>query len=279
MLYRYLKATPQAPSPGKFIPRYVKIIPTLISSIGLGIVASVIAPMFSYQVTQFFNDANQESGLITPIIYESFASESQDKDEPVLLAQVDFTKATNWFTFSGTVTGVNDDLNQQTDSIFVPIESSVNQIEKNSQVDTNIAKVKTYSLSIPSLGIGKSLVDLESDDLSKHLVHYKNTAIPGQFGSPVVFGHSTLPQFFNPSNYLTIFATLPTIKVGSDVFVEYGGVSYTYRVARMYEVKPTDVWVLKQDRSSKSLKLITCVPPGTKLRRLVVEADLQKEQL
>ena len=85
-----------------------------------------------------------------------------------------------------------------------------------------------------------------------------------------------LRQFFNPKNYLTIFSTLPSLKIGADIFVDYAGVKYTYRVSKMYEVKPNEFWVLKQDYNNKILKLITCVPPGTKLRRLVVEAELIK---
>ena len=40
------------------------------------------------------------------------------------------------------------------------------------------------------------------------------------------------------------------------------------------EVKPSELWVLKQNFNSKKLKVITCVPPGTTLRRLVVDATL-----
>ena len=75
---------------------------------------------------------------------------------------------------------------------------------------------------------------------------------------------------------MTIFSTLPNLKLGADIFVDYAGVKYTYRVSKMYEVKPNEFWVLKQDYNKKILKLITCVPPGTKLRRLVIEAELIK---
>ena len=94
----------------------------------------------------------------------------------------------------------------------------------------------------------------------------------------MIFGHSTLPQFFDQKNYKTIFSTLPKLKVGSDIFVKYDGLEYTYRITKTYEVMPNELWVLRQDYSRKTLKLITCVPPGTTLRRLIIEAELITSQ-
>lgn len=251
MLYSYQKATPAQPSPGKVIPRYLKVLPLLISALGLGLLTSVIWPLVSYQVGLFLHRQNSDTGLLSPIYYESFANETiPDDNQPVILGEVDYTKASNWFTFS------------PSDLPAPPPSQAVS--------------LREYKLSIPTLGIKDALVKINSDDLSQSLIQYQQTAFPGQLGSPVIFGHSTLPQFFNPENYLTIFSTLPTLKIGADIFVNYDGVGYTYRIKKMYEVKPDEVWVLRQDYTQKTLKLITCVPPGTKLRRLIIEADLVK---
>jgi len=266
MLYSYQKATPETPSPGKLIPRYLRILPILVSSIGLGLVASVVWPMVSYNLSIKLNSGSNKNTLLSPIIYESFASEA-NTDEPTLITDVDYTKASNWFTFS------------PADGVTTPPTGQSQFINLNSQpsVLTQLpTKEAEYRLAIPSLGIKEAIVKANTDDLAKSLIQYQQTAFPGEAGAPVIFGHSTLPQFFNPENYLTIFSTLPTIKIGADIFVDYAGVKYTYRVSNMYEVKPTEFWVLKQDYTKKIMKLITCVPPGTKLRRLVVEAELIK---
>jgi len=42
----------------------------------------------------------------------------------------------------------------------------------------------------------------------------------------------------------------------------------------MYEVQPTDLSVLEQRFDGRYLTLITCTPPGTYLRRLVVVAQI-----
>lgn len=268
MLYSYQKATPDHPSPGKVIPRHLKAIPVLISSIGLGLVASVAWPMASYNVTSFFNTKNQDLGLLSPIIYESLASESESNSNlPTVLSEVDYTKASNWFTFSPE--SAPAETSDESISEFI----NLNPKEKSPKDELTVRETE-YQLAIPSLGIKEATVKTDSEDLAKSLIQYRQTALPGQLGAPIIFGHSTLPQFFNPGNYLTIFSTLPKIKIGSDVFVTYAGVKYTYRISKMFEVKPNEIWVLRQDYSKKTLRLITCVPPGTKLRRLVVEADL-----
>jgi sortase A len=117
-------------------------------------------------------------------------------------------------------------------------------------------------------------VELGSMDLKKSLIQYPQTALPGQLGNAVVFGHSVLPQFFNPKSYLTIFSTLFRLKIGDEISINFDGVEYKYKVEEMYEVQPTDLSVLEQRYDGKYLTLITCTPPGTYLRRLVVKSRI-----
>lgn len=136
------------------------------------------------------------------------------------------------------------------------------------------SKITHYTLSIPKLKIEKAVVEIGGEDLMKSLIQYPGTALPGQYGNTVVFGHSVLPQFFNPKNYKTIFSTLPTLEKGNEIFIDFDGVLYKYQVIGLQEVSPEDISVLEQRYDSEYLSLITCVPPGTYLRRLVVRAKL-----
>ena len=140
----------------------------------------------------------------------------------------------------------------------------------------NTQNVSTYSLTIPKLKIEKALVSTTNDDLSQSLVHYGGSGIPGNPGNAVVFGHSTLPQLFNPKNYKTIFATLHTLKVGDEIFIEYDGIVYKFVIASRKIIDPTDTSVLAQDIDGSFLTLITCTPPGTYWKRLVLKAKLEK---
>lgn len=137
-----------------------------------------------------------------------------------------------------------------------------------------VTPVNTYVLSIPKLRITDATVTIAGDDLGKSLVHYGGTGLPGEYGTAVVFGHSTLPQFFSPANYKTIFSTLPTLKIGDEIFVTYDGVTYKYMIYEMTVTDPTDLSPLEQHFDDSYVTLITCVPPGTYWKRLNVRARL-----
>ena len=138
------------------------------------------------------------------------------------------------------------------------------------------SKITSYTLSIPVLGIKDATVVNNDEDLTKHLVQWGGTGNPGEAGSTVIFGHSVLPAFFDPKNYTTIFSTLPTIKEDSDIYVYYDGITYRYRVMEMKVIDPKDISVLEQSFDNSYLSLVTCVPPGTYWKRLVVKARLIK---
>jgi sortase A len=156
----------------------------------------------------------------------------------------DYTKASSWFTGG------------------VPREEF---ISKN---------ITYYTISIPKLKIDNATVAIGGEDLEKHLIQYPGTALPGKRGNAVIFGHSILPIFYNPKDYVSIFSTLPTLKVGDEIEIDYDGVSYDYRVENLFEVLPSDIQVLEQDSTDSFLTLVTCVPPGDPRRpkRLIVRA-------
>ena len=135
-----------------------------------------------------------------------------------------------------------------------------------------------YRLSIPRLKITNAQVYVGGEDLSKSLIQYPGTARPGQIGNTVIFGHSVLPIFFNPKDYLTIFSTIPKLKTGGEIVVNSGSVMYKYLVSEMFEVNPDNLNILDQRYDDSFLSLVTCVPPGHPLnpRRLVVRAKIVK---
>jgi sortase A len=187
------------------------------------------------------------SYVLLPIVSYEFGSAPRYatyiSPEPGEGTNVDYTKASNW-------------------------------LPEAPQADFVNSQVKNYTLSIPSLKIKKATVAIGGEDLSQSLIQYPGTANPGKPGNAVVFGHSVLPQFFDPKNYISIFSTLPTIGTGDEILVEYDGVSYLYKVEDKFEVSPTDIQILEQNNSDSFLTLVTCTPPGHPLRpkRLIVRA-------
>lgn len=153
-------------------------------------------------------------------------------------------------------------------SLWFPKKTKVNSSRKIS--------VKEYRLTIPKLNIAKAKVLVGGEDLSKSLIHYLPTTLPGEKGNVVIFGHSTLPQLYNPLNYKTIFTYLPSLENGDKVIVRLGDLNYEYEIYEMFVVKPDQISVLDQRYDDSYLTLITCVPPGTYWNRLIVRAKLIK---
>lgn len=238
---------PQLPKPER--PQVIfsfRLLPTFLSVVGLSLVVSVVWPVFSYEMASRQPQVvRTAAGLLNPIIGET--TQVLADDGPTVIKSVDYTKMSNWFP-------------------------TAPKPAVNSLMETPTA----YTLSIPKLGIESANVAVDSEDLSTHLAQYPGTANPGEYGSPVIFGHSVLPQFFSSKNYMTIFSLLPTLEEGDKIVVTYDNVTYTYQVSNKTEVYPDNVTPLAQSYDSKKLKLITCVPPGLKIRRLVVTADLVK---
>lgn len=142
------------------------------------------------------------------------------------------------------------------------------------QLPSRPSKITHYALSIPKLKIEDAVVEVGGEDIMKSLVQYSGTALPGQYGNAVIFGHSALPQFFNPRNYKTIFTRLTALEEGDEILINFDGILYRYQVTEMIEVMPTDISVLAQYYDHQNLTLVTCVPPGYYSKRWVVRARL-----
>lgn len=238
MQYRYVKA----------YPKRIIAVPAIISYVSMGLGVVVLAwtawPIFSFTIAR---DAFY-AGILSPV-EDAKASNHAVIFSPVALAasgveSVDYSNANVWFPAS------------PQKKVVTPVNS--------------------YMLSIPKLKIKDATVVISGDDLGKSLVHYGGTGLPGDYGSAVVFGHSTLPQFYNPKNYKSIFSMLPTLTVGDEIFVTYDGMQYRYVVEEMIVTRPTDLSPLEQRYDDSYLTLITCVPPGTYWERLNVRARLAK---
>ncbi len=137
-------------------------------------------------------------------------------------------------------------------------------------------RVSYYTLTIPAIKITNAVVSTMDNDLASHLVHYNGTAIPPENGTAVIFGHSTLPQLFNEKDYKTIFAHAYKLKIGDEIFVDMKGVVYKYRIFATTVVDPTDESVFQQHADNAYLTLVTCTPPGTTWKRLLIKSRLEK---
>ncbi len=236
--YYYKKA-------GGKIKKTARLLSLLIVILGISIGGYIFFPLLSWQI--YFAPALASQDIAVPIpqtnLVNSATIGSLISEAGNSLTGVDYTNANNWFP--------------------------------NFKFQKVKPKIDTYTMSIPKLNIKDAVVSATSNDLAKHLVNFGGTALPPDKGNAVVFGHSTLPQLFDPKNYKTIFATAYRLKVGDELFTNVSGVTYKYRIYNITVVNPDDTSVLEQDYSDSFLTLVTCTPPGTTWKRLIIKSRLE----
>jgi LPXTG-site transpeptidase (sortase) family protein len=252
------------------LPRLVRWgafgLPVLFILVGFALIGNALLPISHYYLQtvpqlSFFDLVTpipRESVLdITPAVIAQASTADPEIEEtdqadlgPVMIAtQLDYTNLANWFS------------------------------QENIEELNSANSATNYILEIPKLDVLNANVTIGGTDLDQSLIQYPGTADPGRPGSPVIFGHSVLRQFYNPyeknpRRYVSIFSKIMTLQNGDDIFVERDGVKYQYKVVAKTEVKPDDVYILTQNYDSKKIKLVTCVPEGTYLRRGIVTAEL-----
>lgn len=261
VIYRYQKAELVLKTSQKKI-QWSKIfshfLPNFLIILGSTFLTIVGYPFFSHEIIA---QRWTQSALIAPVpeitiaeakgfVVPSVIGPIATGNSQVLSSQtgpeiigIDYTKAANWF----------------------PTVSSKKRKE---------SKTEFYHLTIPKLKIRQARVKIGGEDLNKSLIHYGGTALPGEYGNVVIFGHSVLPAFYNPRDYHAIFSTLPTLKRDDEILIDFDGLQFKYKVEEYKEVKPDDIEMLEQKFDRRTLSLVTCVPPGTYLRRGIIRANL-----
>lgn len=249
------------------IPKFIRlgsfILPLLFLVIGVYLIGSAVVPILGYyinddgevKISQLAAPIPQDQVMdVTPLVItkNSDVLGSDSTEVEIIEEELDYTNLSNWFT-----------------------AGALPKLQTGQQNST----ITDYIIDIPKLDIKNAVVTVGGLDLNNSLVAYEGTALPGEPGSPVIFGHSVLRQFYNPSEknprrYNSIFSTIMTLKNGDEIFITADGVKYTYVVNNKTEVKPEDVYILTQRYDVRQLKLVTCTPEGTYLRRGVVTAQL-----
>ncbi|MDP4038598.1 MAG: sortase [bacterium] len=132
-------------------------------------------------------------------------------------------------------------------------------------------------IMIPKINVNAPVIYENSRDegtvllaLRNGVVIYGGTALPGQKGNSVIIGHSS-NDWWEPGDYKFIFALLDQVTNGDKIQINYDSKKYVYEVIDKKVVEPNNLSVL-DPTPSPVLTLITCTPPGTSWKRLIVTA-------
>lgn len=216
-----------------------KIFGSLFIILGIGFLFYFTFPIISYH--PFFSSVFASPTFQNPLPQDLI---EQDTNKTLLSLPSNFEDARNWYP----------------------------EIKNN-----NISlRVDYYTLSIPKLKIEHALVATKDYNLSRHLVQYFNMTTPPETGVAVIVGHSTVPQLFNAKNYRTIFANLHRLKKDDIINIHLNGTTYTYVVTASVITEAEEVEVYKSKTNTSNLYLVTCTPPGTVWKRLIVKSQLSE---
>ena len=172
--------------------------------------------------------------------------------------------------------------------IFAPLAAYVSP---GTDIDTSITAIDpTISaavgdeerLIIPKLNVDVPILfgvasdaDSTMEAMNHGVVHWSipgASALPGQIGNMVITGHSA-GDIYSSNQYKFIFSGLERLSENDLLYVDYGGVRYTYSVTKLETVEPTEVSKLVYETDRPMLTLITCTPLGTSRYRLLVTAE------
>lgn len=141
-----------------------------------------------------------------------------------------------------------------------------------------VAPTATPEVIIPKINVEIPIVyDQNTTDenvienaLDTGVVHYPTTTRPGETGNAAFFGHSS-NNIFNKGKYKFAFVMLHKLEKDDTFYLTYNQKVYVYKVIDKKVVDPSQVEVLNPvPGETATATLITCDPPGTSLKRLVV---------
>ncbi len=148
-------------------------------------------------------------------------------------------------------------------------------IDPNAKVDVG----PESRIIIPKINVDVPIVyDIGSRDesaiqtaLERGVVHYHETALPGQAGNNVIVGHSS-NNFLNSGKYKFAFVLLDRLELNDTFILHYKGTRYVYKVTNKQVIEPTD-FSLTTPTKQPTVTLITCTPPGTSWHRMVIQGQ------
>lgn len=168
---------------------------------------------------------------------------------------------------------------------FAPVIKSEIEYQTNKNKVLDLTPVNTdFSIVIPKINANTKVIknvdpynsSVYQYALTKGVAHALGTATPDTNGNTFIFAHSA-GNWYQANQYNAIFYLINKLTTSDQIFIYYQNKKYTYLVKELKFVTPTDVKFMNQDLTKHQLTLMTCWPPGTTLKRLVVVAELQHD--
>ena len=112
--------------------------------------------------------------------------------------------------------------------------------------------------------------------LTQGVAHAKGSSSPGQPGNVFLFAHSSV-DFFEATKFNSVFYLIDKLEKGDEIRIYYKETLYNYLVTDKKIVSSKEISYLSPNITEQTLTLMTCWPPGTTYKRLLVIGTLSSE--
>ncbi len=165
---------------------------------------------------------------------------------------------------------------------FPLLKNEVNyKINKNNTENKNeINPINTdFGLVIPKLDINVKVIkninpydaNIYQKALTQGVAHAQGSALPGETGNIFIFSHSS-ENFYDAIRFNSIFYLLSKLIIGDSITLYFEGNRFDYKVIEKKIINAEEISYLSPKSDKSSLTLMTCYPPGTNFKRLIVVA-------
>lgn len=151
---------------------------------------------------------------------------------------------------------------------FAPPVSESGSSQSNNLVhrEEQMTSKQIGRLQIPSIKLSEEVVKgISKQELAQSIGFYPQGSWPGTGGNVVLFGH-------NHYDRGPLFWLLRLAQTGDDITLSFDSRVYRYRISTRKIVSPKKLDSYFWD-SGDRLTLVTCYPPGTSEKRLLVIAQ------
>ena len=176
--------------------------------------------------------------------------------------------------FAETKYAVRQSAPQQLREVFVP-ESSTQELQKPVDAEFGILVPKIEANAPIVMNVDPFDDEVYQRELAKGVAHAKGTGLPGEDQTMFLFAHAS-GDLLMARRYNSIFYLLNKMEPTDEIIIYYRGAPYTYQVSQVKTVNPDAVDYL-ENNSEADLILMTCTPPGTTWKRLLVLAKLVEQ--
>ncbi|MDD2482787.1 MAG: sortase [Candidatus Shapirobacteria bacterium] len=172
-------------------------------------------------------------------------------------------------------------------STFAPVLKSeiIYQLDKKTDKPTEIVPINLdFSIIIPKINANAKVIKnvdpfnskIYQRALTQGVAHAKDTSTPDKSGNTFIFAHSA-GNWYEANQFNAVFYLLNKLETGDEIIVYYQSQKYIYTVNETKIINGNELNYMSSKIGQNQLTLMTCWPPGTTLKRLVVISTLKND--